>query len=137
MTTFSLRKLGHVNNSRTTTEDDDWAAVTSRIVLETWVPEEALHGLTDFSHVEVLFVFHLVDEEKPISWTRHPRGNTAWPSVGILAQRGKDRPNRLGLCTAKIAGVEGRALLVEGLDAIDGTPVLDLKPVMQEFLPRG
>ena len=54
----------------------------------------------------------------------------------MFAQRGKNRPNRLGSCIATIAKREGRALHVVGLDAIDGTPVIDLKPVMQEFLPR-
>ena len=67
---------------------------------------------------------------------RHPRGNQAWPRVGIFAQRAKDRPNRLGLTTVEIVRVEGRTIVVRGLDDIDGTPVLDIKPVMQEFLPR-
>ena len=57
--------------------------------------------------------------------------------VGIFAQRGKNRPNRIGLCTCRIIAVEGLAVEVEGLDAIDGTPVLDLKPAMRGFLPRG
>jgi tRNA (Thr-GGU) A37 N-methylase len=67
---------------------------------------------------------------------RHPRGNTAWSKVGIFAQRGKGRPNRLGVTIVEIVGREGRVLTVTGLDAIDGTPVLDIKPVMTEFLPR-
>ena len=54
-----------------------------------------------------------------------------------LTQRGKDRPNRLGVSVCRIEGVEGRDIRVRGLDAVDGTPVLDLKPVMREFLPRG
>jgi len=57
--------------------------------------------------------------------------------VGIFAQRGKDRPNRLGTTIAEIKGREGRVLTVAGLDAVDGTPVLDIKPLMVEFLPRG
>jgi len=60
-----------------------------------------------------------------------------WPLVGIFAQRGKNRPNRIGLTTCAILKVEGTRLHVRGLDAIDGTPVLDIKPVMREFLPRG
>jgi tRNA (Thr-GGU) A37 N-methylase len=67
---------------------------------------------------------------------RHPRGNTAWPKVGIFAQRGKGRPNRLGMTIVEIIRRDGRVLTVAGLDTIDGTPVLDLKPVMAEFLPR-
>ena len=68
---------------------------------------------------------------------RHPRNNPAWPLVGMLAQRGKNRPNRLGVTVARLVSVSGRILTVRGLDAVDGTPVLDIKPVMREFLPRG
>jgi tRNA (adenine37-N6)-methyltransferase len=57
--------------------------------------------------------------------------------VGIFAQRAKDRPNRLGVTIVASASREGRILHVTGLDAVDGTPVLDIKPVMAEFLPRG
>ncbi|MBL4559066.1 MAG: SAM-dependent methyltransferase [Rhodobacteraceae bacterium] len=62
-----------------------------------------------------------------------PRGNRAWPRVGIFAQRGRNRPNRLGLTTCRIVAVLGTELAVAGLDAIDGTPVLDLKPAMSGF----
>jgi len=68
---------------------------------------------------------------------RHPRGNRDWPEVGIFAQRGKARPNRIGLSVCELVAVEGLRVAVRGLDAIDGTPVLDLKPWMQEFGPRG
>jgi tRNA (Thr-GGU) A37 N-methylase len=67
---------------------------------------------------------------------RHPRNNQQWPAVGIFAQRGKNRPNRLGTTICTLVRVEGRALVVQELDAIDGTPILDIKPVMAEFLPR-
>ena len=59
--------------------------------------------------------------------------NAEWPEVGIFAQRAKDRPNRLGLCTCALVAVEGASIVVRGLDAIDGTPVLDLKPYLIEF----
>ena len=70
------------------------------------------------------------------SAARHPRDNPLWPKVGIFAQRGKNRPNRLGSCIARLVRREPRAILVAELDAIDGTPVLDIKPLMVEFLPR-
>jgi tRNA (Thr-GGU) A37 N-methylase len=85
----------------------------------------------------VIFVFNGVPDDKIEYGARRPRGRTDWPLVGIFAQRGKNRPNRLGLCTCRIVKVDGLALEVEGLDAIDGTPVVDLKPVMRGFLPRG
>jgi tRNA-Thr(GGU) m(6)t(6)A37 methyltransferase TsaA len=134
---INLSPIGIVENIRTAVEDDNWGSLVSKIVLDEAFSEESLWGLEDFSHVEVIFYFHEVDEAKIVSTARHPRNNPDWPKVGIFAQRGKNRPNRLGLTTAKIIRCEGRTLYVENLDAIDGTPVLDLKPVMQEFLPAG
>ena len=75
--------------------------------------------------------------ERVVVGARHPRNNPDWPAVGIFAQRGKNRPNRIGSTLCRVLGVDGRTLHVAELDAIDGTPVLDLKPVMAEFLPRG
>ena len=69
--------------------------------------------------------------------TRHPRGRTDWPSVGILAQRAKDRPNRIGVTVCRVVGVGPNSIAVTGLDAVDGTPVLDVKPYLAEFGPRG
>ena len=89
---------------------------------------EALAGLSDFSHVEILFYMNEVDPLKVEKTARHPRNNTAWPKVGIFSQRGKNRPNQIGLTICKILKVEDRNLYIEGLDAIDGTPVLDIKP---------
>ena len=68
--------------------------------------------------------------------SRHPRENMDWPKVGLFAQRNKDRPNHIGSTIVRIIKREGRSLFVQGLDAVDGTPVLDIKPVMVEFLPR-
>ena len=97
----------------------------------------ALAGLDDFSHVEVVFHFHQVDPSAVVATARRPRGNPDWPLVGIFAQRGRVRPNRLAVSVARIEAVDGLVVRVRGLDAIDGTPVVDLKPVMSEFLPRG
>ncbi|MEK7660931.1 MAG: TrmO family methyltransferase, partial [Pseudomonadota bacterium] len=62
--------------------------------------------------------------------------NKNWPLVGIFAQRGKNRPNRIGSTICRLVSVKGKTIEVSGLDAIDGTPILDIKPVMQDFLPR-
>lgn len=132
---ISLTPIAIVRNPRTAIEDDNWGGLVSQIVLDDSFSEESLWGLEDFSHVEVIFYFHEVDEAKIVTGARHPRSNPAWPKVGIFAQRGKNRPNRLGLTVAKIIKREGHTLFVENLDAIDDTPVLDLKPVMREFLP--
>jgi tRNA-Thr(GGU) m(6)t(6)A37 methyltransferase TsaA len=133
---FTLQAIGFVRSDRTEAIDDGWQQVTAQIELCEDFSPDALAGLADFSHAEVIFCFDRVSAETIERGARHPRGNHAWPRVGIFAQRAKDRPNRLGLTTVEIIRVEGRTLFVRGLDAIDGTPVLDVKPVMQEFLPR-
>jgi tRNA (Thr-GGU) A37 N-methylase len=136
--TFNLEPIGHVRGGRDQPVDDDWGRSRARIELDpARFDPEALAGLADFSHLEVIFVFDRVDEAEIEYGARHPRGRADWPLVGIFAQRGKNRPNRLGLCTCRILGVDGLAVEVEGLDAIDGTPVVDLQPAMVEFLLRG
>ena len=97
----------------------------------------ATDGLLDFSHVEVVFRFHGVSDDQVTTDARHPRNNPDWPKVGIFAQRAKVRPNRIGVTTCPLLGVDGLRLRVRGLDAIDGTPVLDIKPYLREFAPRG
>ena len=136
MARFELEPIGRVEARRGEAIDDDWGGSESAIVLDARFEPDALAGLEDFSHVEVLFVFNRVDPAKIVSGARHPRNNPDWPAVGIFAQRGKNRPNRLGSTICRIVRRDGRRLVVAELDAIDGTPVVDLKPVMREFLPR-
>ncbi|MFM1919763.1 MAG: hypothetical protein RLZZ303_1397 [Candidatus Hydrogenedentota bacterium] len=133
---ITLKPIAFVEAERATPEDDYWGASRARIVLEPALPAEALDGLADFSHVEIVYHFHRVPDEKIVLGARHPRGNPDWPAVGILAQRAKNRPNRIGTTTCRLVGIEGRVVHVAELDAIHGTPVLDIKPVMREFLPR-
>lgn len=133
---FELVPIGTVRGGRSEPIDDDWGDVVCRIVLDERWPADALAGLADFSHLDVVYVFDRVDEGKITVGARHPRGNTDWPEVGIFAQRAKGRPNRIGVTTCEIVGVDDRTVTVRGLDAIDGTPVVDLKPYMVEFAPR-
>jgi len=118
-------------------EDDSWDREVAEIVLAPRFGPAALAGLSDFSHLEVIFHFDQVPENEINTGARHPRGRTDWPLVGIFAQRGRNRPNRIGVSTCRLLSVEGTRLKVSGLDAVDGTPVLDIKPVMTGFLPRG
>jgi len=136
MTDIILHPIAHVRNSRLILDDDNWGDIISEIVLDESLPAESLDGLETFSHVEMLFYFDQVADEK-IIMSRHPRGNMDWPKVGVFAQRNKDRPNHIGLTIVRVIKHEGRSLFVEGLDAVNGTPILDIKPVMTEFLPRG
>jgi tRNA (adenine37-N6)-methyltransferase len=134
--TIAIEPIGHVRTQRTAAEDDYWGGVESRIVLRDDLDAEALLGIEEFSHAEIVFHFDRVDEQKIVLGARHPRNNPDWPRIGIFAQRGKNRPNRIGTTIVRVLGREGRVLRVAELDAIDNTPVLDIKPVMQEFLPR-
>lgn len=129
--------VAFVRGMRGEPEDDCWGGEEARIELVPMFGPDALQGLEGFSHVEVMFRFHAVDPARIVTGARHPRNNPAWPKVGIFAQRGKNRPNLLGSTICRLLRVEGTALVVSELDAIDGTPVLDIKPVMREFLPRG
>lgn len=97
---------------------------------------EALWGLQDFSHREVVYVFDRVAPDAVQAGARHPRGNQSWPLVGFFAQRAKGRPNRLAVSVCELLSVDELTLSVRGLDAIDGTPALDVKPYMVEFAPR-
>ena len=133
---INLSPIAFVKNIRAEIQDDHWGDVVSVIELDSAFSEEALFQIESFSHAEIVFYFHLVNDGKIETGARHPRNNESWPKVGIFAQRGKNRPNRLGVTTVKILKREGRQLFVQGLDAIDGTPVLDIKPVIKEFLPR-
>jgi tRNA-Thr(GGU) m(6)t(6)A37 methyltransferase TsaA len=133
---LELEPIGRVEGAREGATDDYWGRHESSIVLDDRFEPAALQGLDEFSHVEVIFFFDRVDPARIVTGARHPRNREEWPEVGIFAQRGKNRPNRIGSTICRILGSEGRRLHVAELDAIDGTPVLDLKPVMQEFLPR-
>jgi tRNA-Thr(GGU) m(6)t(6)A37 methyltransferase TsaA len=130
--------IGAVRGGRKEPIDDHWGSVESEIVLDAdQYGPEALEGLDAFSHIDVVYCFHLVDRDEITTDSRHPRGRADWPRVGIFAQRAKGRPNRIGVSTCELLSVEGLTLRVRGLDAIDGTPVLDVKPYLREFAPRG
>ncbi len=138
MTSFVVEPIGYVRSTRNAAIDDDWDAVTAVIELDPdQLQPEATAGLETFSHIEVVFLFDQVDPAEVCRGARHPRGNKSWPLVGILAQRAKDRPNRIGLTTCRVLSVDGFRIEVAGLDAIDGTPVLDIKPAMVGFARRG
>ena len=135
---LTLSPIATVREARVDPVDDRWAQETAWIELHTpRFTADALLGLQDFSHLEVVYFFHRVPPEAVVCGTRHPRGRQDWPRVGIFAQRAKSRPNRLGLSRCRLLSIEGTRLKVQGLDAIEGTPILDIKPYLQEFGPRG
>jgi tRNA (Thr-GGU) A37 N-methylase len=135
---IAMTPIGRVSSARTEPIDDAWDSVATKVILDPdcFGPDATL-GIDTFSHVEVVYHFDRVADGEVQTGARHPRGRADWPKIGILAQRGKGRPNRIGVTVCRLLRVEGLTLFVEGLDAIDGTPVLDIKPVMKGFLPRG
>lgn len=138
MNPITLRPVGIVRSSRADVRDDNWDNETCFIELDQQeFSADATSGLPEFSHAEILFYMDKVDPTKIEKSSRHPRNNTEWPKVGIFAQRGKNRPNQIGLTICRILKVEGLKIYLEGLDAVDGTPILDIKPWVKEFGPRG
>ena len=137
MNPITVRPIGVVHSPVKQPSDDCWANLISVIELDpNQFKPESTAGLDQFSHVEVVFLFDRVKPESVQTGARHPRERTDWPKVGIFAQRAKDRPNRIGTTLCKIERVDGLRISVRELDAIDGTPVLDVKPYMSEFGPR-
>lgn len=132
---IQIRPIGFVVNERTEKSDTNWSSIESRIELTTEFNSDALEGIELFSHLEILFYFD--KSEKEFKGSEYPRGNTKYPKVGIFAQRKKDRPNHIGATIVNLIKKEGNSLIVANLDAIHGTPILDIKPVFNEYLPKG
>jgi tRNA-Thr(GGU) m(6)t(6)A37 methyltransferase TsaA len=129
---MQMRQIGIVRNDITTQTDTNWGAVRSEILLD---PDyrTGLAGLSEFSHAIVIFWMHESEWNPREHLTRRPRGRTDLSPVGIFAQRAKHRPNPIGITTVRILDVQGDSLTVVGLDAIDGTPVIDIKPYVPQF----
>ncbi len=115
--------------------DEYWGGIQA--VVELNVAADAVKGLDQFSHIVVIYHFDQVSAGQVERGARHPKGREDWPSVGILSQRAKRRPNRIGVSTCRLLKIDGVKLTVEDLDAIDGSPVIDVKPYMSGFGPRG
>jgi len=134
MTEILIKPIGFVINNRFEKSDNNWSSVESRIELTDDFDSDSFDGIESFSHLEVLYYFH--KSEKTFKGSEHPRGDTKYPKVGIFAQRKKDRPNHIGATIVNLIKKHGKTLFVSNLDAIDGTPVLDIKPVFNEYLPK-
>ena len=119
--------VGKVVNEVANRKDTSWGDDISSIVLdEQYV--SGLKGLEDFSHAIILFYLDKAEYIKEKHLQRRPQNRDDMPLVGIFSQRGKDRPNKIGMTSVEIVSVTDDTLVVKGLDAVDGTPVLDIKP---------
>jgi tRNA-Thr(GGU) m(6)t(6)A37 methyltransferase TsaA len=129
---ISVRPIGFVHSPATEKVDESWGSVESTIEL---LPEyrAGLRGLEQFSHCLVTAFLHGARFDPARHLVRRPRGRADMPELGIFAQRAKDRPNTLGITVVRIVAVTPGGLRVRGLDAIDGTPILDLKPYFPQF----
>ena len=135
---IELVPIGFVRGGRVEARDDNWALEQALIQLDDKkFATDALSGLERFSHAEVVFHFHQMEVSEIVSTARHPRNNCDWPMIGIFSQRGRARPNRIGVTVCELVAVNRLVLSVRGLDAFDGTPVLDIKPYLSGFAPRG
>jgi tRNA (adenine37-N6)-methyltransferase len=135
---IALRTIGIVRSPVKEVADDCWGDVLSTIELDQHqFGSDSTLGLDQYSHVEVVFLLNRIPAEKIEKGAKHPRGRADWPKMGIFAQRSKDRPNRIGITICKLESVEGLKIRVWELDAVDGTPVLDVKPYLKGFAPRG
>ena len=135
MSKIIMQPIGYVHNQVTEKKDSEWGCDISTIILN----EEytgGLTGLSEFSHAIILC--HL-DKAKFIPekhLLRRPRNRADMPLLGIFSQRTKDHPNQIGITSAEILAVTENSITVRGLDAIDGTPVLDIKPYFPVFDKR-
>jgi tRNA (adenine37-N6)-methyltransferase len=131
-----IRQIGVIRSPRKEVTNEWWGDITARIELDPATFEVgATHGLADYSHVEVVYTFHL--STGACTADQHPRHNTSWPRTGILAQRAPNRPNHIGVTVCELVAVDALSITVRGLDALDGSPLLDVKPYLREFAPRG
>ena len=122
---FVLISIGHVKTDALGNQVKDKSRISQIILNENLV--EGLDGIEDFSHIFVLFWLNEV-ANKPRGLKLHPRGRMDMPLLGVFALRTNLRPNPIGLTLVELLKVEGNVLTIRGLDAFDGTPVLDIKP---------
>lgn len=135
LNTIKLLPIAIVKNSRKEPIDDNWETIIAEIELEEHIPTKAFDCLSEFTLLEIIRYFDKVNDED-IIFSGRPRGNPKNPDVGIFGQRKKDRPNKLGIATVELLEYKGKTIKVKFLDAIDGTLVLDINPVFNEFEPK-
>ena len=130
---MTLKAIGVVRNKvgKMPRPGYDWWGIVSDIVVDSSL-SEALDNLDEFSHIVVLYWMHqAAGVQSPTKV--HPMGKQELPLVGLFATRSPYRPNPVGKATVRLLERRGNILKVEGLDAIDGTPVIDIKPYIPGY----
>ena len=125
----SLRPIGVVHNNVADPMPSGWESVRSDLAFRDDL-QSALDGIEGYSHVIVVFACHLVPESERADVRFRPQGRPEAPEQGVLATRSQLRPNALGTAVVPLLRCRGNVLRVQGLDAVDGTPILDIKPYL-------
>ncbi|MEI7926047.1 MAG: TrmO family methyltransferase [Chloroflexota bacterium] len=133
MEAITITPIGHVVSEERDAARQDWSRVRSEVVLD-GAPDldAALLGLADYSHVIVVGWLHEMPEELRQRRQAYPNGDQRYPLQGSLALRG-GRPNPISVTVCRLRGIEGATLRLEGLDLVDGTPILDVKPYIAHY----
>jgi len=128
---INLTPIGFIKNNVTEPKREDWETVTSEIVINEDL-KDALSRIDEFSHIIVIYWMHKLPPSQRSVIKVHPKGNQKLPLVGVFASRSPARLNPIGITTVKLLERRDNVLKVTGLDAIDGTPVLDIKPYIPD-----
>ncbi|MGD3108907.1 SAM-dependent methyltransferase [Streptomyces sp. YGL11-2] len=136
MKSLEIKPIGTVVSGRTEPTDDQWSG-TAIIRLNLEFPLEVVQGLEEFSHLLVVWHFHLASPDDVALHARSPRNNPRWPATGAFAHRNHRRLNQLAQSFPRLIKVDGLDLHVADLDAVDGSPIYDLAPYFREMGPRG
>ena len=129
---MNLKAIGVVSNGIKEPIRHGWREVVSEITVNRELTE-ALDGLEDFSHLIILYWMHQLPEGRKLPLKVHPMGNQDLPLTGRFATRSPSRPNPVGQATVELLERRANVLKVKGLDAIDGTPVIDIKPYIPGY----
>lgn len=135
--TYEVRPVATVVGGHSRPADDFQGGVESVIRMHSEFPLDTLRGLAEFSHLQVVWHFHQASVEDVALHARSPRGDARWPPSGTFVHRNHRRPNQLATSFPRLLRIEGRDLHVTDLDAVDGTPVLDIAPYFPQMGPRG
>jgi tRNA-Thr(GGU) m(6)t(6)A37 methyltransferase TsaA len=133
---ITVRPIGRVESPLTSTADaprqGDEGAPEAYLILDP-VVQAGLNGLAVGDEIIVLSWLHEADRS---TLTVRPRGDLSRPEQGVFSTRAPSRPNPIGLHRVRILGIDGPRLHVSGVEAIDGTPIVDLKPVLGRIEER-
>jgi len=121
-----LNPIGYVKTPAEDKEVKDKSVLSQIIVRDDLV--DGLSGISGFSHLFILFYLNQITVKQRGTLKVHPRGRQDMPLTGVFAARTMLRPNPIGLTLVELVKVEGNVLTIKGLDAYDGSPVLDIKP---------